>query len=556
MADDTVFKLLDKLLLYGPEAPRRGEKLLIVRKILEQTGVDDTLVYEFLLQENENLIKSLRKAEKIQKEFKENLKKLTAPPWHLGLFLRTMETPDGPRALVSRGGVSQVVGMADHVTLASFQPGEEIFLSSERNLIVGKSPQGLPRSGETALFEHYTADKRLVLKHRDEEAIVEASGPLQAEQLQPGDRVRWDRIAMMAFEKIERAEGRQYLLDDVGEVGRDQVGGQDQNLSNILSVLTTVLLDPEGAAKYGLGGRSAILMVGPPGCGKTLMARVAASEVTRLGGKRCRFGVVKPGEWLSPWVGTTEANIRNCFKSLREAAGKGPAVLFLDEIEAIGALRGGLSGHHSDKFLATLLAEMDGFSDRGNIAIIAATNRKDLVDPALLERISDTEIRVTRPDLSGARAIFGIHLPPELPYHPNGTPEEKEAARLDVIDTAVSQLYSPNGENEICELRFRDGKTRKISARELTSGRMIRQICKAACEAAFIRSAHKDAPGVCADDIRNAVSGAIARLRTTLSPGNAHAYLPDLPQDMDVVSITPSTRRVGEAHHYLMLDVE
>ena len=241
-----------------------------------------------------------------------------------------------------------------------------------------------------------------MLRWSDKEVVVDAAAMLDATVLVAGDQVRWDRAAWMVFEKIESAAGRRLLLDEVPDLGRDAVGGQDAQLDALLAALTASLVAPERAARYGLSGRRSILMVGPPGCGKTLMARVAAAEITRIGGRRCRFGVVKPASWESPYVGETQQNIANCFKALREAAADGFAVLFLDEVEAVGRIRGGAVGHHADKFLAALLAELDGFSERQNVAIIAATDRKDLVDPALLERLSDVEVAVTRPDLRGA----------------------------------------------------------------------------------------------------------------------------------------------------------
>jgi SpoVK/Ycf46/Vps4 family AAA+-type ATPase len=346
----------------------------------------------------------------------------------------------------------------------------------------------------------------------------------------------------MAFEKIAGAAGRRFLLDEVPDVGRGQVGAQDANLDVLLSALTTTLVAPELAARYGLGGRRSVLMVGPPGCGKTLMARVAAAEVSRLSGRRCRFAVVKPAEWESPWVGETQQNIRNCFRALQETA-DGCAVLFMDEIESVGRIRGGSANQHGDKFLAALLAELDGFADRRDIAIIAATNRKDLVDPALLERLSDIEITVRRPDMHGARSIFEIHLPETLPFAETGSRDE-------IVETAVSRFFSPNADNALCTLHFRDGKARTVVARELASGRMFAQVCRAACQAAFLRDVRGGEQGVRVADIENAVADALERLASTLSRQNVHAYLSDLPQDVDVVSVEPVVRKVTRPHRY------
>jgi proteasome-associated ATPase len=310
-----------------------------------------------------------------------------------------------------------------------------------------------------------------------------------------------------------------------------------------------ILVEPKRAAAYGLTGRNSILMAGPPGCGKTLMARVAVSEIARLTGKKCRFAVVKPAEWESPWVGQTQENIRQCFQSLREVGEDGYAVLFMDEIESIGRIRGGAVSQHSDKFLAALLAELDGFADRRNVAIICATNRKDLLDSALYERLSDLEISVGRPEMTGARAIFQIHLPESVPFHPNG--ELAKSTRQELIEHAVSQFYSPNAGNELCTLRFRDGKQRVIVARELASGRLFENVCRSARRSAFLREVRGGVTGVQLSDMQDAVSQTLERMRHTLTINNAQAYLHDLPQDVDVVSVEPIVRKVKQPHKYL-----
>jgi len=233
---------------------------------------------------------------------------------------------------------------------------------------------------------------------------------------------------------------------------------------------------------------------------------------------------------------------------LREAAADGFAVLFLDEIEAVGRHRGSAVGHHSDKFLAARLAEIDGFVDRNDVAIIAATNRKDLVDAALLSRF-DVEISVPRPDMQGTREIFSIHLPEGVPFSPNG--RRAGHTREQIIERAVARLYSPNGDNVVCEIRFRDNSRRRVRAAELMSGRAIEQICSEAREAAALRAMETGQVGVCAEDLEEAISEMMDRFATTLTRYNVHSYLADLPQDMDVVAVEPLRSRTRRAHRYL-----
>jgi proteasome-associated ATPase len=490
----------------------------------------------------------LKRAQEQISECRELLEALSAPPLHPAVFHRAIAAAGESKALVQVGNACRVVSPGEKIDIAALVRGHEVFLNNEQNLIIAVSPDGQPKCGETAMFERWLPDGRIVLRHHEDPFVVDVSGALAGNKLKTGDAVRFDRNAWMAYEKIELETSRRYLLDEVPNFSLDSVGGHSANLESLLSVLTMILVEPQRAAAYGLTGRNSILMVGPPGCGKTLMARVAVSEIARLTGKKCRFAVVKPAEFESPWVGQTQENIRQCFQSLREVGEEGYAVLFMDEIESIGRIRGGAVSHHSDKFLAAFLAELDGFADRKNVAIIAASNRKDLLDAALYERLSDLEINVGRPDMKGARAIFQIHLPASVPFHPNG--ELAKSTREELIELAVSKFYSPNAGNELCTLRFRDGKQRIIVARELASGRLFENVCRTARRAAFLREVRGGTAGVQLCDMQDATSQTIERMRTILTIHNAHAYLADLPQDVDVVSVEPILRRVKQPHHY------
>jgi proteasome-associated ATPase len=476
--------------------------------------------------------------------------KLTSPPFHAATFVKAVATPMGTHALVLHGGSQRVVQLLDGVSLSELKSGDEVFLATTLNIIVARSPRGSRYVGETAFFERKLDNGALAVRWHDEELIVEATPELAALTLNAGDLIRFDRIAWMAFEKVERARTHKCILEDAPDISSSQIGGLETEVETLISALTIGLTAPEIAARYGLSSRQSILMVGPPGCGKTLMARAAAREVTRVSGAKCRIAVVKPSEWEGPYVGETQMAIRNFFKSLQEAATEGFVVAFLDEIEAVGRIRGSASGQHSDKFLAAFLAELDGFADRKNIAIIAATNRKDLIDGALLQRISDIEIPVGRPSAQAARAIFKIHLPETLPYHPNGS--EALATCEAIIQNALSRLYSPNADNGICVIRFRDGKERTILARELISGRIIEQICRHARRAAGLREARREGePGLRIADIDEAVTEAMDKMRTTLSIDNAHFHLHDLPQDISVVSVVPIINKVKQSGRYL-----
>jgi len=493
----------------------------------------------------------LHEAQRLQAKLKETLDRVLATPWVAAVFMGPLSTGAGARAIVHQGGARRVVNLAPELEVESLRPGDQVFLNHELNVITGVSPDGLPRCGEVGVFDRRTSDGHLVVNCRDDEIVLQPAHPLASLALQPGDLVRFDRSIWLAFDKVENVQGKEFMLEEVPSLTRELLGGLDASYETMRTTLSALLVAPEMARRYRLSGRNSILLVGPPGCGKTHMTRIVASDIGRLSGRRVRFGVIKPAAWESPYVGATQKAIRDTFKILREAARDGVAFLFLDELESIARTRGNFANIHSDKHLAALLAELDGFEDRKDIAIIAATNRKDLLDPALLARFA-VEVQVSRPDQCAAKAILNIHLPPSLPFSPNG--ELAAGTRDEIIEAAVSLLYAPNADNAICRIRFRDGKERTITARELASGRFFMQICENACRRAFVRELRGSEPGLNASDMEQAVIEGIERLRTQLTPNNVHAYLADLPQDVDVVSVEPVVRKVPNARRYLNLD--
>lgn len=534
---------LATLLATGEHAPPLDEKLVLARVLRASVRDGGMQLDRALLERIARLDAGVRAAEAAHTELRALVERLAAPPWHPALFLRAIDTPLGRRAMVLQTGGRRVVAVGEDVDLDALTVGEEVLLAADGSVVAGRSPYGVPPYGETASFERILPDGRCVLRSRDEEVVVDVAGTLDAVALGRGDLVRWDRDAWMAFERLETGVHRDAWLTDVPDLDRRSVGGQDANLDLVLSALTGWLVAPAMAAAYGLGGRQAMIFEGPPGCGKTLLAQVAAAEVARIGGRRCRFAVVKPAEWDDPYVGVTGQRIRACFAALARAADEdGYAVLFLDEIEAIGRIRGGTGNLHGDKFLASLLVELDGFAAHANVAVIAATNRCDLLDAALRSRF-ELEIAVGRPTLAGARAIFALHFPASLPL------ADPAAGRDALVETAVSLLYAPNT-TDVATLTLRDGTTRVVAARELVSGRLFAQVCRSACRRAYLRELRGGPAGVRITDVEHAVEDALARLAATLSVRNVYDQLADLAPDADVMRVTPIATRSTASHRY------
>lgn len=465
--------------------------------------------------------------------------KLTSPPWMTATFAGTVDLRGELRARVVQQGAERIVALDPSVDHAALVPGCEVFVTHQSSCVLGASPSGHCGGADcsTAVFERLDGDGRLVIRHRDEELLVRAGGHLDTKALRAGDKLLFDRAAKMAFERIESAKEHSLLVAEVPDVDPRMVGGQAQNYRRLRLALMSTLIAADKASKYGLGSRRTVLLAGPPGTGKTLMVRAIASEFTRSG-HRTRVAVVKPGQLLSPYIGETEIFTRRFFEAVAAAAEEGPIIIFFDEIETIGRHRGGMTSQHMDRALGALLAEIDGFAKRGNVSIVAATNRVDLLDAALLQRISSVQITVGRPDLAAAREIFAIHLSESTPVLPNGT--EAVATRMALIEQGVSLCFGPNApNNQIARLKFRDGQERVIVARELLSGRVIEQIAEQAKAAALEREIEGGESGVCARDIEAAVAMKLDELRNVLSPENAHHHITDLPQDLSVVSVDP-----------------
>jgi proteasome-associated ATPase len=560
--ENQLASFLPSLLAVGEDAPPLEEKLLLTQMIRGSSREAAGRLDRALLEEVATLRLGLQQARDNQQQLRVMIESLTAPPFHPAVFLGAETDGGSPAALVAHGQGRRIVKVADGVDLDSLEVGDEVLLGPELNVVLKRSTFRAAVCGETAFFERYTPDGRLVLKSRDEELVVDAAGALRDLALKNGDQIRWDRQSWLARERIERSDGAHLFLEQTPAETLDSIGGLDHAIEQLQRSIKLHLYHPEVARKYGMRRRGAVLFVGPPGTGKTMLARGMCNWLASISPSgRARFMNIKPGSLHSMWFSESERNYREAFRVAREAGESEPevpVVIFLDEVDSIASARHESLMRVETSIVTTLAAELDGLEARGNILVVAATNRRDALDPALLRagRFGDSIIEVGRPRMRAARQIFDKHLPASIPYAADNEnrpdpPLDPGETRSRLISQLVSQIYAPNGENELATLTFRDGKRRVVRAADLISGASIAKIASDAIERAGVREIETGESGVRLSDLLAAAAEEFSSAARVLTPANCSRYLSDLPQDVDVVRVECAERKTFRSFRYL-----
>ncbi|MBK8060493.1 MAG: AAA family ATPase [Gemmatimonadetes bacterium] len=537
-----------------PDAPPSREAQLEALANARHSAPSLTpIIDEFLVNEVGRMRKGLERARIQQQELRVLLDRLTAPPLHVATYLGGDVTrADGPVGVVGDGSARRVVRFADDVDAGAFETGDEVLLGPERNLIVAKAPPSMQRSGETATFDRWHGEHQIVAKARDEELVLAASSRLKRSGVTAGEMIRWDRALWLALERVPRTESSAHFLTETPTKTFAGIGGLGAQVAQLQQMIRLHFQHPELVRRYALQPRSAVLLSGPPGTGKTMIARALASWLGTLSPSgRSRFMNVRPGSVHSMWYSQSEANYRELFRVARAAAEREPDVpvtMFFDEIDSIGAARSDGVSRIDDRVMTAFLSELQGLESRGRVLVVCATNRRDALDPALLRsggRLGDLVLEIPRPGRRAAREILACHFPDTIPI------AREVPSHGALLDDAVSAIFAPNGMGELATLQFRDGSRRAVTAADLVSGAALSNIVRRATEAACAREGGGGPGGVQHADVQQAIDIEFRTAAAALTPMNARRFLEGLPQDMDVVKVDRPVIRKPPAWRYV-----
>lgn len=458
------------------------------------TKVDDARRLAVLSAQNERLAQVLQEARSTIVELQQQIADIAAPPGSYAVFLN--DHGDGTLDIISAGRKMHV-GASPAVDLSVLQPGQEVKLN-EAFLVVGAG--GFEQVGEIVTVKEVLDDGRaLVVGRTDDERVVRLAGSLTHTPVRVGDALTIDTKSGFVFERIPKAEVEDLVLEEVPDVDYSDIGGLGPQIEQIKDAVELPFNYPELFREHGLRPPKGILLYGPPGCGKTLIAKAVANSLAVAVAKRqsaaggaaptetssqakSYFLNIKGPELLSKYVGETERHIRLIFARAREKASQGfPVVVFFDEMESLFRTRGtGLSSDVETTIVPQLLSEIDGVERLDNVIVIGASNREDMIDPAILRpgRL-DVKIKIERPDIEGARDIFAKYLIPDLPIHCADLAAhggDAQATVEQMIQRVVERMYADTVENEFLEVTYVSGDKETLYFKDFNSGAMIRNI--------------------------------------------------------------------------------
>ncbi|HEX9847946.1 MAG TPA: proteasome ATPase [Acidimicrobiia bacterium] len=461
--------------------------------------------------QNDKLSSLLEESREQLGVLREEVEKLTQPPNNFGTVLNVAE--DGTVDVLTGNRKLRVTAQPS-VEVKKLLVGQEVLLNEAFNIIDVRFFE--PAGDVLRIREVMTDGRVVVIAHADEERVLNCSEAMIDVRLRPGDYVRVDTKTGLVLEKLERPEVEELVLEEVPNITYSDVGGLAEQIEMIRDTVELPYLHRDLFREYELEPPKGILLYGPPGCGKTLIAKAVAnslakkvSERTGNPDVRSYFLNIKGPELLNKWVGETERQIRLIFQRAKEKSDEGvPVIVFFDEMDSLFRTRGtGISSDVESTIVPQLLSELDGVESLKNVVVIGASNREDLIDPAILRpgRL-DVKIKINRPGPEAAREIFRIYLTDETPLAPEIASEgDKAETILALIEVTVASMYSEDKENEFLEVTYANGDRETLYFKDFASGAMIENIVRRAKKDAIKRQIAGNPGGVRQDDLITAI---------------------------------------------------
>jgi proteasome-associated ATPase len=480
-------------------------------KILEEQLAESRSELSRAVSQNEKLARVLRGERDKIEAMREQVEKLSEPPATFGVFL---EANDDGSVHVFASGRKMRVGVAPEVDREAFRPGIEVILNEGMAVI---EALGQDRRGEVVTVKQsLDAGRVIVVGRGDDEMVATLGAGLVDLKIRAGDPLLYDPKSGIALEKLPKQAVDELVLEEIPDVSYDDIGGLEDQIEQIRDAVEMPYLYAELFAEHHLRPPKGVLLYGPPGCGKTLIAKAVAKSLADQVNERTGrddaysyFLNIKGPELLNKYVGETERQIRVIFQRAREKSEEGlPVIVFFDEMESIFRTRGtGISSDVESTIVPQLLAEIDGVESLRNVVVIGASNREDLIDPAILPGRLDVKIKIERPTQAQATHIMAKYLTADVPIHPDELDKasgDVAAALKKMIAKTVEDMYADRDDNRFLEVTYASGDKEVLYFKDFNSGAMIENIVSRAKKDAIKRFLKLGEKGVRGEDLLNA----------------------------------------------------
>ncbi len=482
-------------------------------KLLEDKLLEARSDLARALSQNEKLAGTLQAEKERIEGLREEVEKLSQPPASFGVYLASND--DGSVDVFTAGRKMRV-NVSPDVEIDRLHKGAEVILNEALNVVEVLRPD---RAGEVVKVKDRLGDDRVIVVGRGDEELVATLGTsLLGEQIRAGDPLLIDPRSNVALEKLPKEEVEELVLEEIPDVSYEDIGGLEGQIEAIRDAVELPFLYAELFHEHQLEAPKGVLLYGPPGCGKTLIAKAVAKSLAdkvreRTGRQDAHsyFLNIKGPELLNKYVGETERQIRQIFQRAKERSEEGlPVIVFFDEMDSIFRTRGtGISSDVESTIVPQLLSELDGVETLKNVIVIGASNREDLIDPAILRpgRL-DVKIKIERPDAAQAGDIMGKYLNPSVPIHPEDVARangDVKTATGRMIQSTVDRMYSEAEDNRFLEVTYASGDKEILYFKDFNSGAMIENIVRRAKKEAIKRFLSMGEKGIKAEDLVHAI---------------------------------------------------